>query len=155
MAGRPPSVKRLACGLPRNQPLAGRLVAAMGKWRVPAVVADLIEQTERQEIEPAEIGRTLGVRHSTKPDAERQSFYDVRDGTKRIWLHDAERWAERIGARLTLRFDDPWSQLESAINALPPGDGGLKRSLRALTREHRPPAQASPPSKRRRAAGES
>lgn len=128
----------------------------MGKWPIPEVLAELISQTERRDLEPAAVGRLLGTHRSQNPNAERQSYYDARDGTKRIWLHDAERWAARIGGRLTLRFDDPWNQLDSAINALPASETGLKRSLRALAREHRPRnAEESPPSQRPGAAASS
>ena len=119
------------------------------------MLTELISQTEGKELEPADIGRLLGTHRSHDPNAERQSYYDARDGTKRVWLHDAERWAARLGGRLTVRFTDPWAQLDAAINDLPTDQASLKRSLRALAREHRRPTGEAPPRQRSRAAASS
>lgn len=100
-----------------------------GPWPVSSVVKSLIATTGSRDIEPARVGRLLGSRRSKDPNAERQSFYDIRDGRKRLWINDAERWAsDLLRGRVMLSFTDPWDNAIAAVRAIP----GMTAEIRAV-----------------------
>jgi hypothetical protein len=147
-----------AVGAKRKGPR--RKSAPPEKWPLAPIVEDLVRQTERLGLGAAEIGALIGKQQrqdQREKGTDAQSFYDVKDGTKRLWINDAEVWARRLGGVLRVRYEgDHWSELEAAIGALPTQQyRQLKRHLSAVVRDEREAAAAAASRPKERAAGTS
>lgn len=107
-------------------------------WPRSATLDELLRVTAEKGKTPAQIGAVLAASKTPRTaKAEAQSFVDVRERRKRLWVNDAEAWATLLGGRIQTAFDDPVAMIGAIAAALPPGHEYLQKAVRAAIREDR------------------
>lgn len=93
-------------------------------WPRGRLLERLLSETAKRGFSAMKVGSVIAADEgeTRSPKTEAQSFYDVEKGTKRLWVNDAEKWAEMLDAQLVLDFEDPWERVLAAISDLPPDD---------------------------------